>query len=125
MISGYHTPDAKKTVSLVVNGKTVATQTVTFPAEGRASVEFASLDVPYGLARCEVRIDSGDTLPADDAGLFAVKRSDPRKVLFVYEPDDTRSPLYFRAALSSAAESAFNLETVTVDRVANVQPARP
>ncbi len=34
-----------------------------------------------------------------------------------------RSPLYFRAALASAAESAFNLETVTVDRVANVQPA--
>ncbi len=123
VISGYHTPDAKKTVSLVVNGKTVATQTVNVPANGRASVEFASLDVPYGLTRCEVRIDSGDTLPADDSSLFAVKRSDPRKVLFVYEPDDTRSPLYFRAALASAAESAFNLETVTVDRVANVQPA--
>jgi len=122
VISGYHTPDAKKMVSLVVNGKTTATQTVDVPANGRASVEFASLDVPYGLARCEVRIDSGDSLPADDAGLFAVKRSDPRKVLFVYEPDDTRSPLYFRAALASAAESAFNLETVSVDRAANVQP---
>lgn len=123
VISGYHTPDAKKTVSLVVNGKTLATQTVNVPANGRASVEFNSLDVPYGLARCEVRIDSGDVLPADDVSLFAVKRSDPRKVLFIYEPDDTRSPLYFRAALASAAESAFNLETVTVDRAASVQPA--
>ena len=65
-----------------------------------------------------------DSLPADDASLFAVKRSDPRKVLFVYEPNDTRSPLYFRAALTSAAESAFNLETVTVDRVANVAARR-
>ena len=63
-------------------------------------------------------------MPADDASLFAVKRSDPRKVLFVHEPDDTRSPLYFRAALASAAESAFSLEAVTVDRVANVQPRR-
>jgi hypothetical protein len=123
VVSGYHTKAAKRTVSLVVNGKAVATQTVDVPAEGRASVEFSSLDVPYGLARCEVRIDSADGLPADDSSLFAVKRSDPRKVLFVHEPDDTRSPLYFRAALTSAAESAFNLETVTVDRAANVQPA--
>jgi hypothetical protein len=123
VISGYHTPAAKKTVSLVVNGKTIATQTVDVPPEGRATVEFSSLDVPYGLARCEVRIDSADSLPADDASLFAVKRSDPRKVLFVYEANDTRSSLYFRAALTSAAESAFNLETVSVDRVANAQPA--
>ena len=123
VISGYHTPAAKKTVSLVVNGKAIATQTVDVPANGRASVEFSSLDVPYGLTRCEVRLDSGDSLQADDASLFAVKRSDPRKVLFVYESDDTRSPLYFRAALASAAESAFNLEAVTVDRVANAQPA--
>ena len=81
------------------------------PANGRATVEFHSLDVPYGFSRCEVRIDSADSLPADDASLFAVKRSDPRKVLFVHESGDTRSPLYFRSALASAAESAFNLET--------------
>src|ERR1700676_1857451 len=87
VISGYHTKAAKRTVSLVVNGKAIATQTVDVPAEGRASVEFSSLDVPYGLARCEVRIDSADSLPADDSSLFAVKRSDPRKVLFVHEPD--------------------------------------
>ena len=122
VISGYHTPAAKKSVSLVVNGKAIATQMVDVPANGRASVEFTSLDVPYGLTRCEVRIDSGDSFPADDASFFAVKRSDPRKVLFVYESNDTRSPLYFRAALTSAAESAFNLEAVSVDRVADAQP---
>src|SRR4029077_1555375 len=44
VISGYHTPAAKRTVSLIVNGKTVATQSVDVPAEGRASVEFPSLD---------------------------------------------------------------------------------
>jgi hypothetical protein len=123
VISGYHTPAAKKTVSLAVNGKAIATQMVDVPANGRASVEFTSLDVPYGLTRCEVRIDSADSFPADDASFFAVKRSDPRKVLFVYESNDTRSPLYFRAALTAAAESAFNLEAVSVDRVANAQPA--
>jgi len=123
VISGYNTPAAARTVSLVVNGKTIASQNVQVPANGRASVEFQSLDVPYGFSRCQVKIDSADNLPADDASLFAVQRSDPRRVLFVYEANDSRSPLYFRSALASAAESAFNLEAVTTDRVANIQPS--
>jgi hypothetical protein len=123
VISGYNTPAATRTVSLVVNGKAIASQNVQVPANGRASVEFKSLDVPYGFSRCQVKIDSADNLSADDASLFAVQRSDPRRVLFVYEPNDSRSPLYFRSALASAAESAFNLETVTTDRVANIQPS--
>ena len=57
-------------------------KTVDVPANGRATVEFQSLDVPYGFSRCEVRIDSADALPADDASLFAVERSDPQQVLF-------------------------------------------
>ena len=60
-------PAATRTVSLVVNGKTIATQRVDVPANGRATVEFQSLDVPYGFSRCEVRIDSADAFPADDA----------------------------------------------------------
>jgi len=124
VISGYHTPAATRTVSLVVNGKTMATRNVEIPAGGRASVEFDSLDVPYGFSRCEVRIDSADSLPADDVSLFAVERSDPRKVLFVHEGTDTRSPLYFRSALASAAESAFTLESVNVDQTANLQPSK-
>src|SRR5580704_1824192 len=66
VVAGYHTPAATRTVSLVVNGKTVAMRTVALAANGRASVEFQGLDVPYGFSRCEVRIDSADALPADD-----------------------------------------------------------
>ena len=109
VIAGYGTPAATRTVSLVVNGKTMATRNVEIPAGGRASVEFDSLDVPYGFTRCEVRIDSADTFPADDVSLFAVERSDPRRALFVHEAGDSRSPLYFRSALASAAEAAFAL----------------
>ena len=86
VIAGFNTPAATRTVSLVVNGKTAATQAWRCPANGRATVEFQSLDVPYGFSRCEVSIDSADTLPADDVSLFAVERSDPRHVLFVHEP---------------------------------------
>ena len=119
VVAGFGTPAATRTVSLVVNGKTAATKPVAVPANGRATVEFQSLDVPYGFTRCEVRIDSADSFPADDASLFAVERSDPRRALFVSEAGDSRSPLYFRSALGSAAESAFALDVVSAGQAAN------
>lgn len=124
VVAGFHTPAAARTVSLVVNGKAIATRNVSVPANGRASVEFESLDVPYGFSRCEVRVDSADALAADDHYWFSVERSDPQHVLFVHEANDSRSPLYFRSALEAAAESAFTVETVTVDQASNRQPSQ-
>jgi hypothetical protein len=121
VIAGFGTPAATRTISLVVNGKTAATKTVAVPANGRATAEFQSLDVPYGFTRCEVRIDSADSFPADDEYLFAVERSDPRRALFVSDAGDSRSPLYFRSALGSAAESAFALDMVSAGEAANRQ----
>jgi hypothetical protein len=119
VIAGFGTPAASRTVSLIVNGKTAATKPVAVPANGRATVEFQSLDVPYGFSRCEVRIDSADSFPADDASLFAVERSDPRRALFVSDAGDSRSPLYFRSALGSSAESAFVLDAVSAGEAPN------
>jgi hypothetical protein len=121
VIAGFGTPAATRTVSLVVNGKTAATKTVSVPANGRATTEFQSLDVPYGFTRCEVRIDSADTFPADDVSIFAVERSDPRHALFVSDAGDSRSPLYFRSALGSSVESAFALDMVSAGEAANQQ----
>jgi hypothetical protein len=124
VIAGFGTPAATRTVSLLVNGKTAATKTVSVPANGRATAEFQSLDVPYGFTRCEVRIDSADTFSADDVSIFAVERSDPRRVLFVSDAGDSRSPLYFRSAIGSAAESAFTLDMVSAGDAANQQFSR-
>src|SRR5579862_4214085 len=118
VIAGFGTPAATRTVSLIVNGKAIATQKADVPANGRATVAFQSLDVPYGYTRCEVRIDSADAFPADDVSLFAVERSDPRRALFVSEAGDSRSPLYFRSALASAAEAAFTLDTLSAGQAA-------
>ena len=52
VIAGYGTPAAQRTASLVVNGKTTATKSVTVPANGRVSVDFPALEVPYGFSRC-------------------------------------------------------------------------
>jgi N-terminal double-transmembrane domain len=123
-VAGYATPAASRNVSLVVNGKTVSTKTVDVPENGRATVEFLTLDAPHGWNRAEVRIDSADTLPADDSFLFAVERSDPRRVLFVHEGRQRRGLLYYKAALESTADGAFQVEAVSADSVANVAPEK-
>jgi hypothetical protein len=119
VITGYLTPAAQRTVSLVVNGKTTATKTVAVPANGRATVEFPSLEVPYGFNRCEIKIDSADSFAADDLRRFAVQRSDPQKVLLIHNYGDTHSPLYVGAALGAAAQSAFILESINVNEAAD------
>jgi hypothetical protein len=123
VIAGYGTPAAQRTVSLVVNGKTTTTKTVVVPANGRATVDFPGLEVPYGFSRCEVTIDAADAFPSDDLRRFAVERSDPRKVLLIHNYGDNRSPLYVGAALSAAAQSAFLLESIDVNEAADRQPS--
>src|SRR5579871_3640373 len=100
VIAGYGTPAAQRSVSLVVNGKTIATKTVAVPANGRATVDFPALEVPYGFSRCAVSLDSADAFPDDDLRRFAVQRSDPQKALLIHNYGDHRSPLYIGAALS-------------------------
>jgi hypothetical protein len=123
VIAGYGTPAAQRTVSLVVNGKAIATKTVAVPANGRAAVDFPALEVPYGFSRCEVKIDAADSFPADDLRRFAVERSDPQKALLIHNYSDNRSPFYVGAALSAAAQSAFILESISVNEAADRQPS--
>jgi Aerotolerance regulator N-terminal/von Willebrand factor type A domain len=123
VIAGYGTPAAQRSVSLVVNGKTSASKTVAVPANGRATVDFPALEVPYGFSRCEVKIDSADGFAADDLRRFAVERSDPQKVLLIHNYGDNRSPLYVGAALSAAAQSAFTLESINVTEAADRKPS--
>ncbi len=123
VIAGYGTTAVQRNVSLLVNGKTTATKVVAVPANGRATVDFPALEVPYGFSRCEVKIDSADGFPADDLRRFAVERSDPQKVLLIHSYGDNRSPLYVGAALSAAAQSAFLLESINVNEAADRLPS--
>ena len=124
VVAGYGTQAAMRTVSLIVNGKTAATKEVSVPAGGRATVEFDSLDAPYGFSRCAVKIDSADALAADDQYMFSVQRSDPGHVLFLHESNDARSQLYFGAALGSSPQSAFVLEPVPVGQAQGTDPSK-
>jgi hypothetical protein len=118
IVAGFGTSAADRTASLIVNGRSVATQPVHVPASGRVSVSFALPTVPYGFSRCEVRIDAGDVLPQDDGYRFALERSDPQQALFVHGPADSRSPLYFGDALAAADGAAFDLQSVSIAQAA-------
>ncbi|HXX16694.1 MAG TPA: BatA and WFA domain-containing protein [Candidatus Eremiobacteraceae bacterium] len=124
VVSGFATLETKKTVALVVNDKVIATRSVDVPANGRATVEFAPLDISYGFNRCAVRIEGGDAFPADDAALFTVHRSDPERVLFVHAADETRSSLYFTSALDAAAQAAFTVQSVAAEQATDLDPAK-
>jgi hypothetical protein len=124
VIAGFSTPTATKTISLIVNGKSISTRKVEIPANGRATVEFAPFDLGYGFNRCQIRIDGGDAFPADDASVFSVRRSDPERVLFVHAASDTRSALYFGAALDSAAHASFVLQSVAADQSTDLDPSK-
>jgi len=124
VVAGHGTPAASKNVSLLVNGNVVTTKKVDVPANGRATVAFEGLDVPYGETRCAVRIDGSDTFAADDVENFAVKRADPERVLFVHQASDTRSPLYFGTALGAAAQASFVLQPITPEQAMEIDPTK-
>ena len=94
------------------------------PENGRATVEFLSLDVPYGRNKGEVRIDTADSLPADDSFYFSVERGDPRHALFVQEPDEQPRTALLQGGAGAAGQSAFEIDPATVEQVTNIS-ARP
>jgi Aerotolerance regulator N-terminal/von Willebrand factor type A domain len=123
VVTGYGTPAATRTVSFLVNGKTIATRRVDVPASGRATAEVDSLELPYGFSRCSVKIDAADPLPADDEYVFAIERLDRKRGLFVSQSGDARSALYFDTALGAAAQTAVVLDKMSADRVTDVDPS--
>jgi hypothetical protein len=123
-IVGFNTDDATRKVSLVANGKVVDSKQVKIPANGRATVEFLTLDVPYGLTKCEIRLDGGDTFPNDDHWFFSVERADPKPALLVHGENDNNSALYLRTALESATDAAFTLDSRTPSTATNLDPAK-
>ena len=114
-IVGFGTPAAKRTVSLALNGRELQSKSVEVPENGRAQVEFAGLDAPYGFSKGEVKIDSADALAGDDRFLFSVERTDPRKVLLVDDGRRPRSELYLRTALDASGDGGFQLETMRAE----------
>jgi hypothetical protein len=124
-VAGFNTRKDIRNVSLIFNGHTVETKAVEVPEGGRATVEFNSLEVPYGYDnKGEIKIDSADVLPADDIFYFSVERIDPRHILFVHEPGADGGMFYFKTALEAAGQAAFEIDPATPDQTTNLSPSR-
>lgn len=123
-VAGFETPAATRRVTLSLNGRTVATKSVQVPEQGRATVEFTGFDVPIGHSRGEVRIDSADPLPGDDARWISFERTEPLVILFVREPGRTREALYYRTALGASEQAMFAVREVSPAEAATVAPER-
>lgn len=122
-VTGFHTVAAQKTVTLEVNGREIARQSVQVPASGRVKVEFNGLDIPYGFAKCAVAVQGADSLASDDRYLFAVERTDPQRVVFQYSDRSAGSALYFHDALDAATADAYNVEATPITQGVNYDRA--
>ena len=119
VVAGIGTDAAKRTVSLALDGHVIESKSVDIPPGGRATVEFLSLESPYGFHKAEIRIAPNDSLPEDDRFPFAVERGDPRPVLFLHAGARQQGELYYRAALESVSEAGFVLEPLAVEQATN------
>ncbi len=119
VVAGSNTPATKRTVSLALDGKVLESKSVDVPANGRASVEFVSLDSPHGFHQGEIRIEPGDALHQDDRFDFAIERTDPHPVLFLHPAGQSLDELYYRSALESVSEAGFTLEPLPVEQAGN------
>lgn len=118
-ITGWQTEASTKRMSLLIDGKAVASKSVSVPANGRATVEFVGFDVPYGAHRAEVEMEQHDSLPEDDGFPFPMERSDPRKVLFVSSGSRARDAIYYRAAMESAGDTGLTVRPVSLEQMAD------
>jgi hypothetical protein len=119
-VASYGAPKATRQVSLMLNDRVVETKSVDVPESGRASVEFQSMEVPYGRNKGIAKIDSADQLAADDSFFFSVERADPKPALFVHEASNQGSLLYFKNALEASGQTAFDIQPVVVDQSSNL-----
>jgi len=123
-VASFGAGKAIRSVSLELNGRTVESKQVEVPESGRATVEFFSLEVPYGRNKGDVKIDGADALPADDTFYFSVERADPRHALFVHDAMDNSALLYFKAALEASGQSAFEIDPASVEQTTNLNPSK-
>ena len=119
-IAAWQTQPASRRVSLVLNGRTLASKDVLVPANGRAQAEFLGFDVPYGANRGEIRIEPHDSLPQDDIYPFSVERADPRRVLFLYANGRSREGFYYKAAMESSSSAGLLVDQAQLEQVPNI-----
>jgi hypothetical protein len=81
----------------------------------KSTVDFFKFAPAYGANLGEIRVTTQageDALASDNRMQFVVQRAEAQKLLYLHDGADSRSPIFFRAALPSATGQAFQPEIV-------------
>ncbi|MBV9296360.1 MAG: BatA domain-containing protein [Acidobacteriaceae bacterium] len=118
-VAGWQTPRISRKLSLLIDGRAIASKNVDVPANGRVQAEFLALNVPYGAHKGEIRIEPQDDLPDDDSFPFSMERTDPRKVLFLYAGGREHEVFYYKAAMDSAPNTGLTVQAAPLEQAAS------
>src|SRR5262249_3573213 len=110
VVRGIGGPAAERRLSVQIDGKTVAEQTRTAAADGRASLSLDVSDLAPGFARAELVLEAGDALAADDRRGLVLEQRAPARVLFAGDETSGRDWLYFSTALAAGGAAEFAVE---------------
>jgi hypothetical protein len=117
-LRSFAAADARKSLRLTLNGKTIAEQPVDVPSGGRAQARFPALELASGPNRVTVSLEPGDDLKADDQRYLVLKRPQPRSVLLVSGDQRGRGALYLSSALGTLATLGLVPETRVPSKLA-------
>ncbi|HEX5418385.1 MAG TPA: BatA domain-containing protein, partial [Gammaproteobacteria bacterium] len=113
---------ATKTLAIELNGRRVASRSVTVKPGGSADVKFDPLDLDAGGNRVTAVLEPGDGLSLDDRRFLALKRPEPRNVLIVSgSGGNGREDLFVDAALKTLATLAIKPQTVAPARLGDAK----
>ena len=117
-VTGWQTQQATRKVSFLLDGKVVSSKDVTVPECGHAQVEFLGFQIPYGTHRAELRLEPHDELSEDDSFTFAMERSDPRRILFLYARGRSKDAFFYKAAMESSSDTGLTVQSEPLDQAA-------
>lgn len=112
-IQGFGNEETTRELTLTITGKTIQRQSVRIPPNGTAQVSFDPFDVPAGVNRGEVRINTADALTADDVFQFSLERRDPFRILFYRNTGDADELFYLQRAIAAETNSPWQIEART------------
>lgn len=121
-VAGFAADAARKTLTLTIDGQTIASESREVPAMGRASFVFEGFEAPAGYSRAELKLTPADDLPADDVRLVALDNSEPAPILFITSDRRRRDAQYFETALRSSRSASFRLEVSSAGEAERKDP---
>lgn len=103
-------------VVVSINDKDMPKKNVTVPPASTVLAEFTGFELPLGVAKGKVRIESDDPLPVDNEFLFTIDRREKLSILVV-DAGRPRQSLFLQAAFTASPGLPFNVKVASAQAV--------